>query len=126
MMPHVLIVNNDIALQTDVARMLQRAGYRTTVAGSASEALKAWDCEAFDLLVTDLSVPEMSAAELARRMRIDVRDLPVLYLSCDMDPLFVSRLAPWGGDALLQKPFTAIDLVEAVGVLLGSHRNCAA
>ncbi len=63
---HILVVDDEAAVLELVNTMLKRKGYETTTAGSASEALDAIQAApgAFDVLLTDLSMPETSGVDL--------------------------------------------------------------
>ena len=73
---------------------------------------------AFDLLITDLRMPEMEGDELAREIRTLDPDLRVLYLTSHADRLFDTKSQLWAEDAYLDKPFTREGLREAVALLL--------
>src|SRR6185295_11189395 len=65
----ILLVEDQPALRASVRRILEQGGYRVVVASDGFEALKA--CEghgAFDLLVTDIALPQMRGTELAQRL----------------------------------------------------------
>ena len=57
------------------------AGYRVTVCGNGDEALRAWDLDRADAVVTDLSMPKMNGVELAHRLREREPTLPVLVVT---------------------------------------------
>src|SRR5712691_5701042 len=67
----VLIVDDEESVRTFAERVLRLAGYETAVAADGPEALRiAKDQGPFDLLLTDVVMPQMSGDELARRMRL--------------------------------------------------------
>jgi CheY-like chemotaxis protein len=72
---------------------------------------------AIDLLIADLSMPEMGGMETARRIRVMRPDLKVLYVTGFIDGLMNVR-SLWEGEAFLAKPITADSLREAVSLLL--------
>lgn len=73
---------------------------------------------AFDLLITDLRMPEMEGDEVARRIRSLDQGIKVLYLTSHADGLFDAKGQIWAEEAYLDKPFTREGLREAIALLL--------
>lgn len=103
----VLVVEDDDAVRGMVVRVLAQAGYRVQEAGGPREALALTGAggETFDLLVTDMVMPEMNGAELATVIQARCPAARVLFISGYLDPE-VHRSAT---DILL-KPFSPNDL----------------
>jgi two-component system cell cycle sensor histidine kinase/response regulator CckA len=72
----------------------------------------------FDILVTDVMMPEMNGDELARRLRQGAERMKVLYLTGFSDKLFKEKVTLWEDEAFLDKPCTIKGLLEAVSLLL--------
>jgi two-component system, cell cycle sensor histidine kinase and response regulator CckA len=118
----VLIVDDEPSVQKFVARVLSDAGYLTTVAGDGPEALEAASkMEEFDILVTDVMMPQMTGDELGRRLRAQRPSLKVLYLTGFSDRLFKEKVTLWADEAFLDKPCSVKGLLEAVALLLYGH-----
>ena len=79
----VLLVEDDAAIRPLLARQLVRLGYTVTQAGSGAEALERVRASggAPDLLVSDVRMPGMLGTELARRIRAQHPNLPILFIS---------------------------------------------
>jgi CheY-like chemotaxis protein len=116
----VLIVDDEPSVQRFVERVLSEAGYSTKVAGDGTEALEvASRMDEFDLVVTDVMMPQMTGDELARRLRqTEQRGLKVLYLTGFSDRLFKEKVTLWEGEAFLDKPCGVQGLLQAVSQLL--------
>jgi FixJ family two-component response regulator len=67
--------------------------------------------------VTDVIMPEMCGPELVEQLRVVRRDLPVLYTTGYSDDLRIVDELKAAGARLLEKPFTAAALVQAVSAL---------
>ncbi|HJZ71854.1 MAG TPA: response regulator [Vicinamibacterales bacterium] len=118
----VLIVDDEPSIQKFVERVLSEAGYATTIAGDGPEALEAAaKMTDFDILVTDLMMPQMTGDELARRLRALRPSLKVLYLTGFSDRLFKEKVTLWADEAFLDKPCSVKGLLEAVALLLFGH-----
>src|SRR5262249_49771864 len=100
----LLIVDDEELVRHFVDRILRSAGYRTTLAAAGPAALElASTSPAFDLLLTDLMMPNMRGDELVRRMRVAFPDLKVLYLTAFADSLFQTRPLLWDNETFVEK-----------------------
>ena len=97
----VLVVDDEPSVQRFVERVLSEAGYSTKVAGDGPEALEvASRMDEFDLVVTDVMMPQMTGDELARRLRVQHPTVKVLYLTGFSDRLFKEKVDAVGGRGL--------------------------
>jgi CheY-like chemotaxis protein len=112
----LLVVEDEAALRDVAGRILSGAGYRVLAADGGIQALElaALHEGSIDLLVSDVVMPGMLGKELAERL-VDIRpDTRVLYMSGYAQPVLASQGTLDPGVALLEKPFTAADLLGAV------------
>jgi two-component system cell cycle sensor histidine kinase/response regulator CckA len=115
----VLVVDDEELVLRFVDRVLRQADYRTTTAASGPEAIRVTaESGPFDILVTDLMMPEMTGDELARRLRQNDPTLKVLYLTGFSDHLFKEKVTLWQDEAYLDKPCSVKGLLQAVSLLL--------
>jgi two-component system cell cycle sensor histidine kinase/response regulator CckA len=122
----VLVVDDEASVREFVDRALTFAGYRTVVASDGPEALAIFEATGpFDLLVTDLRMPQMMGDELARQLRLADPALKVLYLTGYSDELFRERSTLWSDEAFLDKPQGVDALLEAVSLLLFGNTQSA-
>ena len=66
-MIRILLAEDDAALRTYLSRALEKAGYSVVAVGSGEEAMPFLKTEIFDLLVSDIVMPQMDGIELAKR-----------------------------------------------------------
>ncbi len=118
---HVLYIDDDEIMLVTVERLLQRAGYRVTAFLDARDALAALrDAPgAFDLVVTDFSMPALSGTDVAREAARLRTDLPVLISSGYISDELRDEAARLGVRGLLHKERTVEELVAMV------HRTLA-
>jgi two-component system, cell cycle sensor histidine kinase and response regulator CckA len=112
----VLLVDDNAALRSVTARILEGAGYRVLRAGSASEAIataRNFEGE-LQLLITDVVMPGMSGADLAPALLRERPDLAIIYMSGYTNEQITRRGVSTPGIAFLQKPFTPLELLEHV------------
>jgi len=110
----VLVVDDDPLVLVSTAAMLEDLGHSAVQAESALDALaRLSDGEAVDLVLTDLAMPDLSGADLARRIKQRWPGLPVLLASGYADKLEDPGIElPHIG-----KPFNQNELLEALVVL---------
>ncbi len=111
----ILVVEDEAQLQYVFSLALERAGFDVHVTSNGSEALTYLDHTIPDLVVTDLSMPELSGAELVQHMAAHpaLAHVPIVLMSG------VSDSAVPSGYPLLEKPFSLHDLIRTVSKLVG-------
>ncbi len=110
----ILAVDDERDLAVMLARMLQGDGHEVRICTRGAEALELLEREPFDLLLTDVSMPDMDGWEVARRAKERRPELPVGVVTGWGAQFEGIDLAARGVDFLLSKPFTvaaARDLV---------------
>jgi two-component system response regulator PrrA len=114
----VLIVDDDAVLRRSLARALRLAGFRTDVAEGGRDALARIAAGRPDVVVLDVSMPDLSGTEVCRRLRADGNEVPVVMLSAlDEADDRISGLQA-GADDYLVKPFVTAELELRLRALL--------
>ena len=123
----MLVVDDEPTIAEVVARYLERAGYRTRVAGDGVEAIAAAAELRPDLVVLDLMLPGLDGLEVMRRLREQDRDrIAVILLTAkgeESDRVVGLRL---GADDYVVKPFSPAELVARVDAVLRRFDNSPA
>ena len=114
----ILVVDDDPKLREVVGYALGREGYAVSEARHGGDALTLLGQRRFDLLVVDVSMPEVDGFELVRRLRSTDRETPVLFLSARSDEIDRILGLELGGDDYVTKPFSTRELVTRVKVIL--------
>jgi len=110
----ILVVEDEPAVLQVVVRMLRRNDYSVIAAATGAQALALAADHEFDMLLTDVIMPEISGLELAERIRQLRPTASVLFMSGYSPDLFGPKRAGTEGIALLQKPFTERTLLEGI------------
>ncbi|MET0416676.1 MAG: response regulator, partial [Actinoplanes sp.] len=112
----LLVVDDEDALRDVAGRILSAAGYQVLCADGGLQALElaARHDGSIDLLLSDVVMPGMLGKDLADRLTHVRPDTRVLYMSGYAQPVLHSQGTLDPGVALLEKPFTANDLLAAV------------
>jgi two-component system cell cycle sensor histidine kinase/response regulator CckA len=108
----ILVLEDDELVRDVVERTLRRLGYEVTAASRPSEAIALARDQAFDLLVTDVVMPEMTGDALAREIRSERPDLPVVFMSGYTAGVLDLDIGPL--DVFASKPLTAGRIARAV------------
>ena len=117
---HILLVDDEPAIVQSAGTLLERLGYVVTTFSQPAEAAAEFERRggAFDLLITDLTMPRATGIDLPRRLR-DLRpDLPVVLISGFMNDRELALARAARIDRVLDKPVTAHALAQAVAVCL--------
>jgi CheY-like chemotaxis protein len=110
------VVEDEAALRDVAGRILSGAGYHVLAADGGIHALEvaALHEGTIDLLLSDVVMPGMLGKELAERLGEMRPDTRVLFMSGYAQPVLASQGTLEPGVVLLEKPFTAADLLTAV------------
>lgn len=112
-MIRILLAEDDTAMRTYLTRALEQAGYSVVAVGSGAEALPMLETEIYDLLLSDIVMPEMDGIELAQRCNDLSPSTKVMFITgFAAVSLRASREAPQA--KMLSKPFHLKDLVMEV------------
>jgi CheY-like chemotaxis protein len=103
--------------------MLESLGYTVRACDTPAEALRLLETSprAFDLLLTDVMMPDMSGPDLVRRALAVRPDLPHLYMSGYAANLIAGKGVRNTGAGFLQKPFSRIQIAQKIRDILGRH-----
>ena len=119
-MIRILLAEDEEAMRTYLERALTNAGYRVSAVDRGTDAIPLLETGDFDLLLSDIVMPEMDGIELARRAPELDPDLQVLFLpGCAAVALNPDSEAPKDA-SVLSKPFHLKDLVSEVERLLAA------
>lgn len=114
----VLVADDSSELRTMVSQCLQHWGLCVTSVGSGKEALELLRVEYFDLIVTDILMPDADGIEVLGDVRQRYRTTRIIAMSGDgarLDQKFCLHLAKrMGAHETLEKPFTVAQLEDAV------------
>jgi PAS domain S-box-containing protein len=113
---HILLLDDEPALTRSLCRLLERLSYRVTTSNHAREAVALFNANPaqFDLLITDMTMPEMNGLEVARQCHTLRPELPVILASGLTSNLTSENLLAAGICDLLEKPLAITALAGAL------------
>jgi CheY-like chemotaxis protein len=119
-MTTILIVEDDDAIRNNVIRLLKLEGYEIDSATNGRAGLERAKANHPDVIITDVGMPEMDGFEMLEAVRAD-RELSatsVMILTALDDRASMRRGMTSGADDYLAKPFTRVELLDALNGLL--------
>ena len=115
----ILLVEDDPRVRTATVGALEDLDYEPVACSSGAEALALFDEQEFDLVITDVIMPEMTGPELIRELKSRTADIAVLFVTGYVGEGESDDLV---GYELLRKPFTVGALASAVAARLVARR----
>ena len=120
--PRILVVEDEAAIAEGLAVNLGLKGYDVAVAGDGRHALAKLEGESWDLVILDVSLPEVDGFEVCQQLRARRDFTPVLMLTARVQPDDVIYGLKLGADDYVTKPFDLAELLARVEGLLRRHR----
>ncbi len=114
----LLLVEDDATVAEVIAGLLQARGHQVTHAAHGLAALAVVAATRFDLALLDLDLPGLDGLALARQLRAQGFDRPLLAVTARADGEAETLAREAGFDGFLRKPLTGTMLAEAMAVLL--------
>jgi two-component system KDP operon response regulator KdpE len=113
----ILLVDDEVPIQRAVAPLLRSRGYEVEIASSGLEALRLVTAERPDLIVLDLTLPDIDGTVVCQRIRTESA-VPILVLSARGAEAEKVKALELGADDYVTKPFGADELVARIRVAL--------
>lgn len=114
---YTLVVEDDALISSFILRALQRTGHEANIAGTGAAAIEHLSSGGVDLMLLDLTLPDIDGLEVLRRAREADADLPVVVLTSRSDPKDRASAQRLGVNRYLVKPFPLSELLEIVAEL---------
>jgi len=115
----ILLAEDAHPVRISVLRMLNRLGYEVEVACDGQEAIELFEAGlSVDLVLTDLSMPRVDGATLAAYLSERAPQLPIVFMSGNLDNEGLRERIEQGSARFLQKPVALRNLAQAVRALL--------
>ena len=119
----VLVVDDDFTMRRTLRQILERDGYQVEVARNGSEAIRLYREAPFDLVITDIIMPEKDGLELIFELRQDFSDVKIIAMSGKRgsgDNSHLGIALQLGARRALAKPPDSKRILDAVAKLIGS------
>jgi chemosensory pili system protein ChpA (sensor histidine kinase/response regulator) len=115
--PLILVVDDSITVRRVTQRLLQREGYRVSLAADGLQALERLQQERPTVVLSDIEMPRMDGFDLVRNIRSDTRlsDLPVIMITSRIAEKHREHARELGVDHYLGKPYSEDELLALIG-----------
>lgn len=114
--PLILVVDDSITVRRVTQRLLQREGYRVSMAADGLQALERLQEERPTVVLSDIEMPRMDGFDLARNIRGDARlsDLPIIMITSRIAEKHREHARELGVDHYLGKPYAEDELLSLI------------
>lgn len=121
----VLLCEDEESVRRLTQRILDRAGYTVVAAATPKQALELAQStdHRFDLLLSDVVMPEMSGIELAEKLQTIVHGIPTILISGHSTAAILNRTVLPAGSAFLEKPFSASAILKLIRLMLDRDKR---
>ncbi|HWR03268.1 MAG TPA: response regulator [Humidesulfovibrio sp.] len=126
MTQRILVVDDDGDVRELVCRMLEQDGYEAVPAEGGRQALERLNLIAPDLVITDVVMPEVDGFEVLLKLRHLAPRAGALVMSGGgrvAPDLYLETARRLGASAVLRKPFTRAEMLDAVHQILGPRQT---
>ena len=124
-MTRILSVDDSLTIRSMVKTILENEGFEVVSANDGVEAMEIAREQSFDLVLSDINMPNMNGISLVSKLRrLDgYADIPIIMLTTEDSDFKKKKAKNFGASGWLQKPFTEARLVGAVQKLLTVHET---
>ncbi len=120
--PHILVVDDHQEICNLVRKILTRAGYNVATAGNGNQALELLQHHTFNLIISDIMMPDVDGLELLKQAKAHAPDTEVILITAYRSTETVITALRQGAYDYITKPFDAEELLHSVGRALDYHR----
>lgn len=117
-MANILIVEDDKELNNLVSSYIESNGYKVSSCYNGIEAIEVLDKQSFDLIISDIMMPEMDGFALIERVRKMNSQIPIIFMTARDDKFSKQLGYKLGVDDYITKPFDLDELVLKIGAIL--------
>ena len=117
MAQHILLVEDEESISRPLAFLLEREGYRVTVANDGTEALSTFSDAQPDLVLLDLMLPSLPGTEVCRAIRL-TSQVPIIMLTAKDSEIDIVVGLELGADDYITKPYSTRELLARVRAAL--------
>ena len=124
---HILLVDDEEPIVQMEKTILERLGYRVTSRTGSIEALEIFKAkaDAFDLVITDMTMPNMTGDQLAKELLAVNPDIPIIILTGFSERVNKDTIETLGIKGLLMKPVVTSDMALEIRRVLDGSQSVA-
>jgi DNA-binding NtrC family response regulator len=121
----IMVVDDEEDIRMILQEFLTIAGYKVSIFENGARAFKAFlkDPDQFDLIVTDMTMPQMTGGELAGKILSIRKNFPVILCTGYSETVSEAEAFEIGIRRYLQKPFSNEDLAVSIREILDASKS---
>jgi DNA-binding NtrC family response regulator len=108
----VLIIDDDSSVAAALKVIMEDNGYEAVVAMNAHQGIEQADLRRFDLIITDVQLPDLSGLDVLKILRKKAPEMPVIIITAQSTPEIVKQAMACGAFQLLPKPFLPAEILN--------------
>ncbi len=116
----ILVADDEPSVREFVTRALQHAGFDVTAVGDGDAALEALGIGTYDLLLTDIVMPDMDGIALALKVAKDYPQTKIVMMSGYANQRQRAHNLDFLAHEVISKPFTLDDIIGRIGAVLAA------
>ncbi len=122
---HILFVDDETAIVDIQKQSLEQLGYTVTAQTSSTEALEAFRStpEKFDLVITDMAMPNITGDKLAKKIKAIRPDIPIIICTGFSEELTSQRISQINIDGFLMKPIDKAKMSTTIWNIIRNHKK---
>ena len=122
-MANILAVDDSTTIRQIISSILSEKGHQVDVAEDGVEAMQLARTKRYDIILSDVNMPNMSGISLLAKLRNrdDYKTTPILMITTEGEGYKKDKAKTTGATGWLQKPFDPERLLSAVNSLLAKH-----
>ena len=119
----VALVDDDTLLRDALSRLLEMTGMTVEQYDSGADFLAAAETSQVDCLVLDVHLGDLSGIEVARKLQESQSQIPIVFITGSIDPVFEQQAEEVGCAGFLRKPFLRDSLIDAIAAAIADREN---
>jgi two-component system, sensor histidine kinase and response regulator len=124
-MSRILVIEDESSVRENIIELLELEGFQAAGAQDGYEGYFLASTEAFDLVICDIMLPKLDGYSVLERVRQNHQKLrlPFIFLTAHTQREYQRKGMNLGADDFITKPFTRLELLEAIRSQLGNRRQ---
>ena len=115
---HILVIEDDERIASNIKKLLESTGFQATVAPNGEEGLYQSEEETYDVIILDLMLPDQDGIEICKKIRQKKNTTPIIMLTAKSQLENKIEGLNVGADDYLTKPFESKELLARIKALI--------
>lgn len=122
---NILIIDDLVSNLVKISRLLTRNGYHVRPVLTVTQALQAIEKKQPDLILLDITMPEMSGFEFCLRIKDNVltKNIPIIFITADSSVKYKRMAYEFGATDYITRPFDREELLAKIKLYLSLYTN---